>query len=186
MVALVLAFVGINTAAEAAVTKKVRGVQHFSDSVWTNELNGAPVAAFPLGCVENFNCQFTVYLAFSPPAQVNHTCVNDNPVTPWVECEAYPQCALWVEFAPELLPMRSRQGDHSWITAPIDFHLDGLPVLQTSDVQPSFVGVGYQVLTILGFEVEIFADSGLCRAGLAARYYQNSKTLFDQGHVLSR
>jgi hypothetical protein len=182
--------------ADAAEWKRIKGVTYFSDQVWTNQLDGDPVVELPRGC-RGAACDFTVWLFFVPVAQNDDRCGNpDSPDTPWKDCEGFPQCALWVEFGDDILPMRTNHGrdgggrqkdNYAWITAPINHYPNGTPVIITSHtLTEGFRGRQYQTLVVLAFEVEIFPRSELCRVGIELAFHPSSKSIFDRGLMLPR
>ena len=63
--------------------------------------------------------------------------------------------------------------------------LPGRDTIPLAHGQAEFHGANFETLLVIAGEVDVF-DSDICRVGLAALYYKNSKTLFDRGYLLPR
>ena len=183
------------TPAEAKVEQTIKRVEYFSDQVWDNQLNGAPVVAFPLGC-RGRACDFTIWLQFFPgTGDPNSDCTDDPETEQVFECEINNHCVLWVEFNPSIMPLSDWHGWNWALDEPADSAIisdtwnngDGRRRHTgfTWNGHNAFHGASFEILVVLAAEVDIF-HNGLCRTGLSTLYYPNSKTLFDRGYILPR
>jgi hypothetical protein len=179
--------------ANAEEIKRIEGIEYFSDQVWSNQLDGDPVVAFPLGC-ESGNCDFTIWLDHFPGiGQAEAEECRDDPETSWWDCEIKPTCVLWAEFGEHIMPLTDWHGYKPDNPEPMDNAIISVGYLDqpTRSVwsrwngHDAFHGWDYQLLQIIGLELEI-TGRGLCRAGLAALYHPRSKTVYAKGLLLPR
>jgi hypothetical protein len=189
--ALAVAAVGFAAGAEAATWETIKGVQYFSDQVWTNQLDGEPVAAFPQDC-EGDGCDYTIWMEHRPGigGAASADCIDD-PTTAWFDCEPNDTCIVGVEFGPDVMPLTDWHGYRAGNPEPMDNALIGVSYL---DQEPrttfplwvghnEFHGHDFQLLNIIGGELDITSND-LCRVGVAARYHEDSRTVYDQGLFL--
>ena len=179
--------------ANAEETKRIEGVEYFSDQVWSNQLDGDPVVAFPLGC-ESSKCDFTVWLDHFPGMDTDTaTECKDDPETSWWDCEINATCVLWVEFGQDIMPVTDWHGHKPDNPEPMDNAIISTGYLDQPERSvwalwnghDAFHGWDYQLLQIISLELEI-TNRGLCRVGLAALYHPHSKAVYAKGLLLPR
>lgn len=186
--------------ADAMVKRKSRnGLEEFSDQVWNNQpplVNGDPWVEFPLGC-RRARCKYTIWLDFIEGIgkEAAQEC-RDDPKTAWYDCEINDHCVLWVEFGDSIMPLTNwhgwnyntrRPADNAIIT--VSWNSPDARINRNTGFlwngHEAFHGRNFELLHIIATEVDVF-DEGLCRAGLAAQYHPNSKTVFENGYLLPR
>jgi hypothetical protein len=65
LAATVAALLAMPASGNAQTVEKIRGATYWSDSVWSTQLNGDPVVAFPLGC-KGSKCDYLIRLEEIP------------------------------------------------------------------------------------------------------------------------